>query len=135
MRREKFFFFFQAEDGIRDDLVTGVQTCALPILMGHNADIAFSFTVASVDLIDYYDDAPTGPAIREEIRVKGEDQPRVIEVRRGARGVMIDNATSLRWAGFDFSPAEISMAALRLQKAKMFDDFRRAVTRFGALDA
>src|SRR5258708_31258961 len=26
-----WFFFFQAEDGIRDDLVTGVQTCALPI--------------------------------------------------------------------------------------------------------
>ena len=25
------FFFFQAVDGIRDDLVTGVQTCALPI--------------------------------------------------------------------------------------------------------
>src|SRR5712672_845807 len=28
-----FFFFFQAEDGIRDKLVTGVQTCALPICM------------------------------------------------------------------------------------------------------
>src|SRR5258708_25068583 len=28
-----FSFFFQAEDGIRDDLVTGVQTCALPILL------------------------------------------------------------------------------------------------------
>ena len=27
-----FFFFFQAEDGIRDTSVTGVQTCALPIL-------------------------------------------------------------------------------------------------------
>src|SRR5689334_23456414 len=26
-----FFFFFQAEDGIRDGTVTGVQTCALPI--------------------------------------------------------------------------------------------------------
>src|SRR4030081_1864760 len=26
-----FFFFFQAEDGIRDPAVTGVQTCALPI--------------------------------------------------------------------------------------------------------
>src|SRR5438552_17229862 len=25
------YFFFQAEDGIRGDLVTGVQTCALPI--------------------------------------------------------------------------------------------------------
>src|SRR5205807_5417362 len=29
-----FFFFFQAEDGIRDYKVTGVQTCALPILAG-----------------------------------------------------------------------------------------------------
>src|SRR5687768_17642887 len=28
-----FFFFFQAEDGIRDVAVTGVQTCALPILL------------------------------------------------------------------------------------------------------
>src|SRR5699024_11489639 len=27
-----FVFFFQAEDGIRDRNVTGVQTCALPIL-------------------------------------------------------------------------------------------------------
>src|SRR2546427_13120490 len=29
-----FFFFFQAEDGIRDLTVTGVQTCALPISVG-----------------------------------------------------------------------------------------------------
>src|SRR5262252_6366644 len=29
-----FFFFFQAEDGIRDHCVTGVQTCALPIYDG-----------------------------------------------------------------------------------------------------
>src|SRR6266545_830504 len=28
-------FFFQAEDGIRDELVTGVQTCALPIFRHH----------------------------------------------------------------------------------------------------
>src|SRR6266516_1282582 len=28
------FFFFQAEDGIRDRTVTGVQTCALPIYEG-----------------------------------------------------------------------------------------------------
>src|SRR5438309_6329124 len=30
----KRFFFFLAEDGIRDGTVTGVQTCALPILVG-----------------------------------------------------------------------------------------------------
>src|SRR2546422_5720915 len=33
-----FFFFFQAEDGIRDVAVTGVQTCALPILL-HKANL------------------------------------------------------------------------------------------------
>src|SRR2546430_6791104 len=31
-RATRFVFFFQAEDGIRDLTVTGVQTCALPIL-------------------------------------------------------------------------------------------------------
>src|SRR5256885_8674458 len=31
LRCDLFFFFFQAEDGIRDYKVTGVQTCALPI--------------------------------------------------------------------------------------------------------
>src|SRR2546426_5841841 len=31
-----FFFFFQAEDGIRDYKVTGVQTCALPIFEGRD---------------------------------------------------------------------------------------------------
>src|SRR5258708_20808290 len=33
----RYFFFFQAEDGIRDDLVTGVQTCALPILTSNTS--------------------------------------------------------------------------------------------------
>src|SRR5260221_7799093 len=32
-----FFFFFQAEDGIRDHCVTGVQTCALPISLSEQA--------------------------------------------------------------------------------------------------
>src|SRR5260370_42411479 len=34
-----FFFFFQAEDGIRDSSVTGVQTCALPIYPRHRNDL------------------------------------------------------------------------------------------------
>src|SRR3989440_6901588 len=36
-----FFFFFQAEDGIRDLIVTGVQTCALPILIIVEASLSF----------------------------------------------------------------------------------------------
>src|SRR2546425_13099571 len=58
-----FFFFFQAEDGIRDKLVTGVQTCALPIsswgwivfanaLLGVNQGLCWSTTVImKIDLV------------------------------------------------------------------------------------
>src|SRR5215204_4800846 len=35
-----FFFFFQAEDGIRDHCVTGVQTCALPIWSRSGREVA-----------------------------------------------------------------------------------------------
>src|SRR2546426_6160629 len=46
------FFFFQAEDGIRDYKVTGVQTCALPIsygpgLLGSPNSTADSFVPAA----------------------------------------------------------------------------------------
>src|SRR5258707_9586254 len=43
-RRWAFFFFFQAEDGIRDIGVTGVQTCALPIFLrsGRNLEGTWS---------------------------------------------------------------------------------------------
>src|SRR5205823_10928744 len=44
-----FFFFFQAEDGIRDKLVTGVQTCALPILLLH-VGLAMRWSLATGDL-------------------------------------------------------------------------------------
>src|SRR5258707_10514802 len=43
-----FFFFFQAEDGIRDIGVTGVQTCALPISPSHVVDDASQLVVARV---------------------------------------------------------------------------------------
>src|SRR2546429_6267324 len=43
-----FYFFFQAEDGIRDVAVTGVQTCALPISIGNNYDSTNSGMLAPV---------------------------------------------------------------------------------------
>src|SRR2546426_6826384 len=36
------FFFFQAEDGIRDYKVTGVQTCALPIYRRRSGDLSYA---------------------------------------------------------------------------------------------
>src|SRR3989441_11343625 len=47
-----FFFFFQAEDGIRDKLVTGVQTCALPIFLlfwGILAAVLYFWGIAWID--------------------------------------------------------------------------------------
>src|SRR5689334_24163860 len=50
-----YFFFFQAEDGIRDGTVTGVQTCALPILPWSQDDVGigqnFEVIAAHVDYI------------------------------------------------------------------------------------
>src|SRR3989337_2004361 len=45
-------FFFQAEDGIRDATVTGVQTCALPIMIRHTRCYRdWSSDVCSSDLM------------------------------------------------------------------------------------
>src|SRR3989440_8635341 len=43
-----FIFFFQAEDGIRDLIVTGVQTCALPISVRSAAGCAWVTETISV---------------------------------------------------------------------------------------
>src|SRR3989441_7670554 len=68
------FFFFQAEDGIRDKLVTGVQTCALPIC-GKMEDVIFQgstgrrpVNVAEVSLV--FDNADgTLPVAYQEVVV------------------------------------------------------------------
>src|SRR2546430_12355773 len=44
------FFFFQAEDGIRDLTVTGVQTCALPICSASWLDVGSPGTAGSCSL-------------------------------------------------------------------------------------
>src|SRR5437588_2820728 len=43
------FFFFQAEDGIRDHCVTGVQTCALPICTTSLGKLTFPLVLEYVD--------------------------------------------------------------------------------------
>src|SRR5256885_6318419 len=48
--RRVLVFFFQAEDGIRDYKVTGVQTCALPILIGYT--VAFIRPTPSAAAVD-----------------------------------------------------------------------------------
>src|SRR5690606_39598887 len=60
------FFFFQAEDGIRDFHVTGVQTCALPILGPDQRNAPRSIRLADAHGSRPPADraAPSGPASR-----------------------------------------------------------------------
>src|SRR5438105_11885747 len=56
------FFFFQAEDGIRDPLVTVVQTCALPIYMRRqlsiqkllNREVVAKISITDQEVADFY---------------------------------------------------------------------------------
>src|SRR2546430_3333643 len=58
----RIFFFFQAEDGIRDLTVTGVQTCALPIFV-ETPDVTILLD-PSVRLGPYRYDLPPHPTER-----------------------------------------------------------------------
>src|SRR2546429_5297108 len=53
---EDMFFFFQAEDGIRDVAVTGVQTCALPISRKYFYDQAFHAAERAREIFTRLDD-------------------------------------------------------------------------------
>src|SRR5688500_20346958 len=76
------YFFFQAEDGIRDYKVTGVQTCALPIFgynlvkLGFVPEIELTKTLAkqykmpAVDLSKFAVDAKIAKLIPAEMALK-----------------------------------------------------------------
>src|SRR3989475_2614575 len=74
--RISVFFFFQAEDGIRDLTVTGVQTCALPI-SAHSTP-AFTGDSAKVNTVAYHSvpvisrviGPPTGPSVAGSCSVR-----------------------------------------------------------------
>src|SRR5947207_11295838 len=71
-----FFFFFQAEDGIRDHCVTGVQTCALPIFAGRAAgDVSAACDIGVAAVGDDLIPAGRGPVIvdRSEERRVGKE--------------------------------------------------------------
>src|SRR2546422_3751703 len=89
-----FFFFFQAEDGIRDVAVTGVQTCALPIL----EDVRTALAAANVDQAKGVLDGP-----RQSFTIGANDQLTsskqynqvVIAYRNGAPVRLSDIATAV----------------------------------------
>src|SRR5438552_4795462 len=86
------YFFFQAEDGIRDDLVTGVQTCALPIL----ADSYVSFQLAFAVL-----DPGSSDLVRQKghIRISQAQHLRPILVACRSEERRVGKECRSRWCG------------------------------------
>src|SRR2546430_5597494 len=77
------FFFFQAEDGIRDLTVTGVQTCALPILLG-NGDGTF------LPAVSYGSPNPTSLAVGD-FNADGNPDLAVANWQNGTVSVLLGN--------------------------------------------
>src|SRR5438105_8983686 len=86
------YFFFQAEDGIRDPLVTGVQTCALPIFVeqkeAHKADASLKKGLKCFGNAGAY-----GPLVELNEQNEGADEIgrascRGKRVDLGGRGIM-----------------------------------------------
>src|SRR5690606_40964159 len=98
------FFFFQAEDGIRDFHVTGVQTCALPIsgakvgaMVGSIGMVEFCFSAAILSLVlVFFNLIPIPPLDGSHVmRVVTGMSYRSEERRVGKEG-------RLRWAPHDW---------------------------------
>src|SRR5256885_5499958 len=93
------FFFFQAEDGIRDYKVTGVQTCALPILSTTCCDsfkfVSWNESQQVVDMEannDYWDGAPNIKQLR--VRVILDANTQQAELRSGRVDLAINTSLS-----------------------------------------
>src|SRR6266536_3070425 len=86
-KRISLFFFFQAEDGIRDPLVTGVQTCALPIFDDLDA------AVGVLDLVGCAHERRILPDINEAARTA---KTRVATTRRPTQVTVLERVSPAR---------------------------------------
>src|SRR3989454_10237142 len=97
-----FFFFFQAEDGIRDYKVTGVQTCALPI-SGGDAGVRLLHKPAGSRLA-----AAVRPAAARGVAGAGANGPCVVRAADG--GCVSDRSKRLGSIGRDYGGVWINPA-------------------------
>src|SRR5437879_13867199 len=108
-----FVFFFQAEDGIRDTSVTGVQTCALPIFQGPG-HVAAPFT----------------PWAQERLKdIKPGNGPRAVteEFINDPLSIMCDPAGFPRLLLYELRPVQIVQTPTETLMLYMFEKRWRAI--------
>ncbi|MBN4056985.1 penicillin acylase family protein [bacterium AH-315-J21] len=145
-----------SKDGELDAL--GITVPGLPFfVMGHNRQAAWTMTAAGIDQTDYYfEEIDPNDSLRyrtadgwrefeivtETLMVAGEDSALIVSIKNTAHGPMmfenidsLEHAYSYHWAGFDIDLTEAAHSALQIAKTQGFAEFRKVVTRFGALNA
>src|SRR5216683_8422328 len=91
-----FFFFFQAEDGIRDLIVTGVQTCALPISAVAVTEVEIADSMRSVGVAEGMLVCPEGgAAIAGTAKLRRDGW-----IREDEEVVIFNTGTGLKYAEF-----------------------------------
>ena len=137
--------------------VVGISTPGLPFtVMGHNGRVAYAFTVGAVDISEIYREKrhPSDSTLYfnghdwyrcktfvDTIQINGQNDPYIFRYKWTENGPVVWTSDSmqydysLHWAGFDVDLAKTVRAAFHLAKINGFEDFRRTVTQFGALDA
>ncbi|MFM8393900.1 MAG: penicillin acylase family protein, partial [Acidobacteriota bacterium] len=131
--------------------VIGAGEPTLPgVAAGHNERVAFGFTIVGIDQQDIYVEElnPANPneyryrgrwekmrIEREQIRVKGEPQPREVELKFTIHGPVIHEdgarhrAYALRWVGSEPGTAGY-LASLSLNRVRNWPEFLQAMERW-----
>ncbi len=143
--------------------VSGFSLAAVPgVVIGHNTAIAWGLTTSYADVQDLYLEQVEGDTVRrgqayepleqrtEEIRVRGEDQPRTLRIRSSRHGPLLSDvseslqrvgvppspsdgagyAVAVSWVGS--TPGRTMDALLRLNRAQDFGQFRSALALLSA---
>ncbi len=135
----------------------GITVPGMPvIIMGHNGKAAWAFTVGGVDVLEFYREKmhPADSSRyrtekgwqrleikRQSIPVRGRNKPYELTIRRSRHGPLmfvndsLKHSYSMHWAGYDTDLNVALNAGFHLMVVETFGDFRRTVTRLGALDA
>lgn len=138
--------------------VVGASLVGTPgVVIGHNDRIAWGFTNLGPDVVDFFIERqnPENPnqyeyrgrwqdmqLVREEIAVRGRDDPEIVEVRITRHGPIINDVAGgtedewvFGWEPLAFSwtalePGTIFKAILLLNRAQNWDQFREALSYF-----
>ncbi len=143
--------------------VAGFSLASMPgVVIGHNASIAWGMTTSYADVQDLYLEQVQGDTVRrgdayspldlrtEEIRVRGEDQPRTLRIRSSRHGPLLSDvsdqlqrmgaqtsgtgvdayAVAVSWAGS--TPGRSMDALIRLNQAQDLGAFRSALSLLSA---